>query len=33
MSTPTQAPVSTDYFAVFSLPRKLWIEMNALEQN
>jgi molecular chaperone HscB len=32
MSTPTQAPVATDYFAVFSLPRKLWIEMSALEQ-
>jgi molecular chaperone HscB len=32
MSTPTQAPVATDYFAVFSLPRKLWIEMGALEQ-
>jgi molecular chaperone HscB len=23
---------STDYFAIFSLPRKLWIEMNALDQ-
>jgi molecular chaperone HscB len=23
---------STDYFAIFSLPRKLWIEMSALEQ-
>ncbi len=23
---------STDYFAIFSLPRKLWIEMGALEQ-
>jgi molecular chaperone HscB len=32
MSTPTQVPIATDYFAVFSLPRKLWIEMNALEQ-
>jgi molecular chaperone HscB len=27
--TNTQAP---DYFAIFGLPRKLWIEMNALEQ-
>src|SRR5271154_3215192 len=35
MSTPatskTNAPAQ-DYFAIFSLPRKLWIEMNALEQ-
>ena len=23
---------STDYFALFEMPRKLWIEMNALEQ-
>jgi molecular chaperone HscB len=23
---------ATDYFAIFGLPRKLWIEMNALEQ-
>jgi molecular chaperone HscB len=23
---------ATDYFAVFEMPRKLWIEMNALEQ-
>ncbi len=27
--TPTKA---TDYFAIFGLPRKLWIEMGALEQ-
>jgi molecular chaperone HscB len=35
MSTPatskTNAP-ARDYFAIFGLPRKLWIEMNALEQ-
>ncbi|MGB6597884.1 MAG: Fe-S protein assembly co-chaperone HscB, partial [Candidatus Acidiferrum sp.] len=34
MSTPatskTNAPVQ-DYFAIFGLPRKLWIEMNGLE--
>jgi len=23
---------ASDYFAIFGLPRKLWIEMNALEQ-
>jgi molecular chaperone HscB len=28
-ATPTKA---VDYFAVFGLPRKLWIEMSALEQ-
>ena len=28
-TTPTKA---VDYFAVFGLPRKLWIEMSALEQ-
>src|SRR5262247_2540614 len=27
--TPNQAP---DYFAVFGLPRKLWLEMSLLEQ-
>jgi len=27
-----QLPSNEDYFAVFSLPRKLWIEMGALEQ-
>jgi molecular chaperone HscB len=35
MSTPatskTNAPAQ-DYFAIFGLPRKLWIEMNGLEQ-
>jgi molecular chaperone HscB len=30
-TSPARQPV-TDYFAIFSLPRKLWIEMNALEQ-
>jgi molecular chaperone HscB len=28
-TTPTEA---VDYFAIFGLPRKLWIEMNGLEQ-
>ncbi|HEY6128074.1 MAG TPA: Fe-S protein assembly co-chaperone HscB [Candidatus Acidoferrum sp.] len=33
MSATSQAQnVRTDYFAVFGLPRKLWIEMSALEQ-
>jgi molecular chaperone HscB len=33
MSTPSPAPQpTTDYFAIFSLPRKLWIETNLLEQ-
>ncbi len=35
MSTPVQSKTNapaTDYFAIFGLPRKLWIEMNALEQ-
>jgi molecular chaperone HscB len=27
-----QVAGSTDYFALFGMPRKLWIEMNALEQ-
>jgi len=27
-----QLPSSADYFALFGMPRKLWIEMNALEQ-
>jgi molecular chaperone HscB len=27
-----QVPEGADYFSVFSLPRKLWIEMSALEQ-
>jgi molecular chaperone HscB len=33
MTAPSQAQnVRTDYFAVFGLPRKLWIEMSALEK-
>ena len=33
MTAPTPATNSTeDYFAIFGLPRKLWIEMGALEQ-
>ena len=32
MATPSKAPERQDYFAVFSLPRKLWIEMPGLEQ-
>jgi molecular chaperone HscB len=35
MSTPappTKAPETADYFAVFGLPRKLWIEMDGLEK-
>ena len=32
MATPSKAPEAQDYFAVFSLPRKLWIEMPRLEQ-
>ena len=35
MSTPATSKTNTpaqDYFAIFGLPRKLWIEMNALEQ-
>jgi molecular chaperone HscB len=33
-AAPTSASPSktVDYFAIFGLPRKLWIEMNALEQ-
>lgn len=27
-----QVPAHSDYFAMFGLPRKLWIEMSALEQ-
>ena len=27
-----QSPQGTDYFALFELPRKLWVEMGALEQ-
>jgi molecular chaperone HscB len=27
-----QLPSNADYFALFGMPRKLWIEMNALEQ-
>src|SRR5271168_2083240 len=33
MTAPTPAAnTSSDYFALFGLPRKLWIEMSALEQ-
>src|SRR5215471_6132713 len=35
MSTPPQSAAKdqvTDYFAIFRMPRKLWIEMSALEQ-
>jgi len=35
MSTPapsTKAPETVDYFAIFGLPRKLWIEMDGLEK-
>src|SRR5882757_9710017 len=33
MTAPSQAPnAAADYFAVFGLPRKLWIEMSWLEQ-
>ena len=32
MSTPSTAPERIDHFALFDLPRKLWIEMSALEQ-
>jgi len=31
-STSTTPTMAVDYFAVFGLPRRLWIEMNALEQ-
>ena len=32
MTAPTKSAERTDYFAVFDLPRKLWIEMSKLEQ-
>jgi molecular chaperone HscB len=32
MTAPSTAPGRQDYFAIFSLPRKLWIEMPGLEQ-
>jgi molecular chaperone HscB len=32
MATPSTSPSRQDYFAIFSLPRKLWIEMPGLEQ-
>jgi len=34
MNTPVQSTPkdTTDYFAIFDLPRKLWIEMSELEQ-
>jgi molecular chaperone HscB len=31
-STSTNPATSTDYFAIFEMPRKLWIEMSVLEQ-
>jgi len=32
MTAPSTAPEKFDYFALFGLPRKLWIEMSGLEQ-
>ena len=32
MATSSAIPARQDYFAIFSLPRKLWIEMPALEK-
>ena len=32
MATPSTAPDKFDHFALFGLPRKLWIEMSGLEQ-
>jgi len=32
MTAPSKAPEKFDYFALFGLPRKLWIEMSGLEQ-
>jgi molecular chaperone HscB len=32
MSAPSTTPDRLDHFALFDLPRKLWIEMNGLEQ-
>ena len=32
MSAPSTAPERIDHFALFELPRKLWIEMSGLEQ-
>jgi molecular chaperone HscB len=32
MATPSTAPEKFDHFALFGLPRKLWIEMSGLEQ-
>src|SRR5271154_5232330 len=32
MTAPFTAPDKLDYFALFGLPRKLWIEMSGLEQ-
>jgi molecular chaperone HscB len=31
-ATATNPATTTDYFAIFELPRKLWIEMSVLEQ-
>jgi len=32
MSAPTTASLKSDHFSLFSLPRKLWIEMSTLEK-
>src|SRR5437588_3762780 len=32
MNAPSELSVKGDYFSTFGLPRKLWIEMSALEQ-
>ncbi len=32
MTAPSQVAPKSDYFSVFGLPRKLWIEMSSLEQ-
>jgi molecular chaperone HscB len=32
LTTSSQVPEKLDYFTLFGLPRKLWIEMSALEQ-
>ena len=32
MNAPSTASQQADYFALFGMPRKLWIEMNVLEQ-
>src|ERR1700741_5657171 len=32
LTTSSQLPEKLDYFSLFGLPRKLWIEMSSLEQ-